>query len=259
MKGPFLCLMASVLFFEPPSFDSDPQTRREELRRQMSDLDDQISPQMRLLFDERGGRVRALSLRRRERKLLAEYRELSDQLWFWNHAADLQERLIAAFSTVQPRSSAETSDAVRHEAGLLAYTAIEKTVKLQKEYGIHTFPIVHNLLIDVGLKKRGACKHWAEDLLKSFDAISHPHFTSYWGEAHPGNILEHNVAVLAPVGGFFGHGILIDPWRTAGKPFWAKVSDDSPHWRAWSGYSQRHNSPSPPLKIRGGESPLPLR
>ena len=210
----------------------DPITRRDELTIQFERLKEEAAGRLSLLEETK----RTQALNRQGRRLRSEYRATRTDLWFWNHAADLQERLMAAFGKVYPRSSAETGDAVRREAGLLAFTAIGRTVALQKEYGIHTFPIVHNLLIDVGLKKRGACKHWAEDLLKSFEAIPHPHFTSFWGEAHPGNILEHNVAVLAPVGGTFGDGILIDPWRTAGKPFWAVVSDDSAHWQVWSGY-----------------------
>lgn len=244
MKG-VLCLIAATFLVElsstfasaseKSSVSPDPVARREELHRQFEILDRQISPQMKLLFEERG-RGRYLSLGKKERKLRAEYRNLKDQLWFWNHSADLQKELIGIFERVHPESSQETMKTVRREAGLLGYTAIDNTVRLQKEYGIQTFPIIHNLFIDLGLKKRGACKHWAEDLLKSFDAIPHPHFTSYWGEAHPGNILEHNVAVLTPVGGTFEDGILIDPWRTAGKPFWERIRDDSPHWRAWIGY-----------------------
>lgn len=123
------------------------------------------------------------------------------------------------------------------EATKIAILVFDEIVRLKKKYKSFFIPLVHNMLIDVGMKKRGACKHWAEDLLTFLRTIDRKYFFVTWGEAHPGKMGEHNVAVIFPDYAQFHDGILIDPWRTSGDPFWVRVKKDKKYpWQPWDDY-----------------------
>lgn len=190
------------------------------------------------LIEDRKGRAR-MALSGRKAKLIGQYHELKQSLWFWEQAFGLQKALVNQYMKINPHQEPNILRKVQNEANDLARVLIESTVRLQEEYGINNFPVVHNLYILIGLKKRGACKDWAEDLLKIINAMKHDYFMSYWGEAHAGNMLEHNVAVLVPLNAKFEDGVLYDPWRTAGKPYWSVVKEDSYPWRQWEGYEPK--------------------
>jgi len=124
---------------------------------------------------------------------------------------------------------------LNHEASVLAVGLFEEIARLKKKYKSIFIPIFHNMMIDVGVRKRGACKHWAEDLLTYMTPIKRDFFYIAWGEANMQKITEHNVAVIFPIGRSFDEGMMIDPWRTSGKPFWIKLKDDKHyHWQQWS-------------------------
>lgn len=119
----------------------------------------------------------------------------------------------------------------------LAIAFVKEIDRLKEKYKSFFVPLVHNMLIDVGIKKRGACKDWAEDLLSFARPIERDFFYVTWGEAYPGGMKEHNVLVLYPMGSEFKEGLVIDPWRTSGKPFWIRVKDDKHYpWKPWKYY-----------------------
>lgn len=236
-----VCFLSSIIPFgysEENKSEADSELRYKELKERIDQFKKENSFYLIRLFEGKG-RKATQALRRADKKKRAVYLQLKKDLTFWETVAGLKRDLVNNYIVFNPGTDEEELQAVSREVNRLARAIIEGIGQLQKEYGIHTFPIIHNFLIDLRLKKRGGCKHWAEDLLGIIDTVPHPHFMSYWGEAHPENILEHNVAVLAPKGAPFEQGILIDPWRTAGKPFWAVVKDDSPHWKMWKGYQPR--------------------
>lgn len=217
------------------SYEIDSEQKFEQLALQYQQFKKQTSPSLIRSFEQRGKPIMALT--RAQRKLKAEYLDLKQSVWFWGKVSQLKKDLLNSYLKQYPDTSETDRDSMENEANKLAFQVIQNIERLQKEYKIHTFPIVHNLFLDLKLAKRGACKHWAEDLLKVINAVEHPHFTSYWAEIHPGKITEHNVAVIAPKGVPFDEGIVIDPWRTAGEPFWIPVKDDSHPWQQWTGYA----------------------
>lgn len=225
---------------EAPAFSDDPKSAFKEAQDQMTTFKLALSPSVMRIFEDTD-RKTLRTLNRPEKKMYSRYLLLKKELIFTEQTAALYTDLINNYSahhSLIPPDSFEWEE-IKKEAARLSFNLITAISQLQKSYKINSFPIVHNLFIDIGLKKRGACKHWAEDLLKKIESVDHPHFTSFWGEAHPGNILEHNVAVIAPRGASFDEGILIDPWRTAGKPFWISVKKDNHPWQMWSGYEPR--------------------
>lgn len=128
-------------------------------------------------------------------------------------------------------------DALNHESIALAMELIGQTETLREKYKSFFIPVVHNMMLDVGIRKRGACKHWAEDLLNHLHTVNRNFFSITWGESHPGKFTEHNVAVLIPRGRKFEDGLLFDPWRTSGTPFWIRVTEDKHfRWTQWPDY-----------------------
>jgi hypothetical protein len=98
------------------------------------------------------------------------------------------------------------------EARQVAETAIIYSNQLADEYRLVRPAVLHNLLIRVGLKDRGLCYHWTEDLLKRLQALDLRTYQLHWGQA-------------------FEKGMVLDPWRNSGDLFWALINTDRYPWR----------------------------
>lgn len=166
-----------------------------------------------------------------------EYLELREAKLKYDKITQLKNDLIEKYKNGATGSYDQA--ALNREAITLATGLLDETVRLRDKYSSFFIPIFHNMMIDVGIKKRGACKHWAEDLLSYLRTIDRQYFSVTWGEAHARKFTEHNVAVIFPNNGNFKDGILFDPWRTSGIPFWVGVTRD-PHyaWREWAEYGE---------------------
>ena len=123
---------------------------------------------------------------------------------------------------------------LNRESTLFALEIFSETKKLKKQYHSFAIPVVHNMMISVGMRKRGACKDWAEDLLNHMIPIERKYFQLTWGEANPRKINEHNVLVVYPRYAQFENGLIVDPWRTSGKVLWLYVTEDHHYkWHPW--------------------------
>jgi hypothetical protein len=124
----------------------------------------------------------------------------------------------------------ETVD--KTEALLVAETAVRESAVLAEEYQLVRPAVAHNLLVVLGLKERGLCYHWTEDLMKRLQALNLRSFQLHWGVAYRGSELrEHNCVVVTAKGQSFFKGIVIDPWRNSGNLFWAQVAKDNYPWK----------------------------
>ena len=118
------------------------------------------------------------------------------------------------------------------EAGQVAQTAISYSDQLAEEYQLVRPAVLHNLLIRVGLKDRGLCYHWTEDLLKQLQSLDLKTYQLHWGVAHRGSELrEHNSVVITPKGQAFEKGMVLDPWRNSGDLYWALIKTDRYPWQ----------------------------
>lgn len=169
------------------------------------------------------------------KKERAHYLKTREAYLLWKTTHALHEDLAASYR-LNPSLEPHESEAMRTEAGLWAYALIRAIEELRGRYGKSSFPIVNNFLIHVKMKKRGFCYHWTEDLLRMTASLPRQYFTPMWGEANAGKMMENNGMVLVPRGAPFESGIVIDPWRSAGKPFWVEVKKDHYAWRPWRGY-----------------------
>ena len=133
------------------------------------------------------------------------------------------ETLANQFAGLSPRVD-------RTEAKLLADCAFGTVSQLRRQYRMFGTPIFNNFLIYHGLKKRGYCYQWSEDLLVALDALKLKSLELHWGEANPGNWRENNCLVVTAQGQPFNHGIVLDCWKHFGHLRWNPVlSDEDPY------------------------------
>lgn len=112
------------------------------------------------------------------------------------------------------------------EARMLAYEALLYPQILVERYGLVYPPTFHNFLINTGLKERGLCYQWSEDMITHLKGLKYQSFDLRWGVANKGEFDEHNSVVVVAKGAPFRTGVLIDPWRNSGTLYWAKLGDD---------------------------------
>lgn len=123
-----------------------------------------------------------------------------------------------------------TSD--KAEARRVAETALRESAVLAEEYQIFRPAVAHNLMVVMGIKDRGLCYHWTEDLMKRLQTLELKSFQLHWGVAYRGSELrEHNCVVITASGQGFHKGIVLDPWRNSGNLYWARVTQDSYPWK----------------------------
>lgn len=122
-------------------------------------------------------------------------------------------------------------DVRRDQARQVAECAYATTAKLRHDYGVVGPALFHNFLVRVGIRKRGLCFQWAEDLLAHLDALKATTLELHWAEARAKTLRENNCIVVTAKGQAFREGIVLDCWRQAGHLFWAPVAAD--HFYPW--------------------------
>jgi len=129
------------------------------------------------------------------------------------------EKLAAELAALSPK--------VNHdEAKLLADCAFATVTKLRREYRMFGTPIFNNFLIYHGLRKRGYCYQWSEDLLIAIDALRLKSLELHWGEYDPNTWRENNCIVVTAKGQPFNRGIMLECWRHLGHLYFNPVASD---------------------------------
>lgn len=127
--------------------------------------------------------------------------------------------LASALMSLSP--SVNARDARR--AADCAYTT---SARLKHEYRIVGPAVFQNGLINLGFRKKGFCYHYTEDLLADMQRLDLRTLQIHWAIAHPGTYFESNALVLTAPGQPLEEGIVLDPWRHAGKLYWNKAAAD---------------------------------
>lgn len=124
-------------------------------------------------------------------------------------------------------------DGAEDEARRIASAAVLFSRTLALDYRSVSPPIVHNMLVNAGLRDRGLCVHWTEDLLRRLQALRPEHFDLIWAVAHYQSSLplEHSSVVVIRKGGRLEDGIVLDAWRGAGELFFTSVRTDEYPWK----------------------------
>ena len=144
----------------------------------------------------------------------------SDDQAYWHKIKQLQQELVGLSATVD-----------KTETRILAETAVRESAVLAEEYQLVRPAVSHNLLVVLGIKDRGLCYHWTQDLMARLQALDLKSFQLHWGVAYRGSELrEHNCVVITADGQSFFKGIVLDPWRNSGNLYWARVAKVSYPW-----------------------------
>lgn len=114
------------------------------------------------------------------------------------------------------------------EAYRAADVALSESFRLAQEYEIEDPPLTHNTKVNLGIKQRGLCYHWADDLERRLKRENFQTLDLHRAVANWDNILlEHSTVIISASGHGFEDGIVLDPWRKGGVLFWALVRDDT--------------------------------
>jgi hypothetical protein len=119
-------------------------------------------------------------------------------------------------------------DVDRAEAQQAARIAIEYPLELAQQYEITDPPLVHNTLVNLGVKPRGLCTDWTVDLLTRLQQERFRSLELHWGIANYENLfrIEHSTVVISARGDSLQQGLVLDPWRYGGRLYWAKTLED---------------------------------
>ena len=180
----------------------------------------------------------------------------------WNPlvAADKSQRTIGLQVAARDVSAAQgltnqiaaLSPRVRaEEAARLAECVYNAARQLRRDYQVVWPPLFNNVLVNSGIKKRGLCFQWAEDVLIKLDALKLTSLELHWGEGYAGTWQESNCVVVTAKGRPFNSGIILDGWRHSGHLYWTAVATDKVPWvenrnyarlvRARSGETANHD------------------
>lgn len=120
------------------------------------------------------------------------------------------------------------------EARRAAQVSYAHTYRLAQEYQITDPPIIHNTKVNMGLKPRGLCWHWARDMEDRLKQERFKTLDLHRAVANADNAfrLEHSTAVVSAKGAGYEDGIALDPWRRGGRLTWVPVrADDAYNWQ----------------------------
>jgi len=112
------------------------------------------------------------------------------------------------------------------EAEQLSVTAHTTARKLKRDYRVVLNPEFTVFLVNIGMRKRGWCGHWAQDIGARLKELNLKTLVLHWGVAYDHTSSENNCLVVTARNQPFQDGIILDGWRRAGRLFWCPVVKD---------------------------------
>ncbi|MSU88525.1 hypothetical protein GE300_02690 [Rhodobacteraceae bacterium 2CG4] len=144
------------------------------------------------------------------------------------------------------------------EARRAARIAYDYTAVLAREYQITDTPLVHNTKVNMGIKPRGLCYQWADDLQARLAQERFRTLTLHRGIANYDKTfrIEHSTLIVSRRGDDMFAGIVLDPWRKGGRLTWVRTAEDEYDWIeqakvfAWKLAARAEDAPSRPAKAQ---------
>ncbi len=119
------------------------------------------------------------------------------------------------------------------EAARAAEIAYRYTDQLAREYEIVDPPLIHNIKVNTGLKPRGLCWHWAEDMQNRLNAEGFQTLEVHRAIANADSaiLIDHSTALISARGDDMYEALVLDPWRFGGVLYWGPtLEDDRYEW-----------------------------
>ena len=108
------------------------------------------------------------------------------------------------------------------------------------------------MLINTGLKERGLCFEYADDLSAKLESLHLRTLAVRRGVASSNTWLENNCLVLTAPGQPFDQGIVLDAWRYEGRLYWGGVKEDKKYpWVETQVIDE--GAPPSPAAAKGGD------
>lgn len=118
------------------------------------------------------------------------------------------------------------------EADKLAHTAVEVSARLSEDFKPMCLPWANNALRNVGLRKRGLCYEWRDDLYPHLHVLKLTTLQLHLTSAFRTKPREHNGIIVTARGQRFEDGLILDPWRRGGRLWWGTFAQDKSHkWK----------------------------
>lgn len=172
--------------------------------------------------------------------MLARAADVRRGAWGWTVVAGFCLLLVAGCATPDRLGKSPEDLAARlhrlspsvdgREADLAASTACAYSLELAREYRVVHPAIFHNVLVNIGVRKRGLCFQWADDLSAKLESLHLRTLRLRRGVARLDTRREHSSVVLTAPGQAFDRGIVLDAWRHSGRLFWSGVKEDKYPW-----------------------------
>ena len=102
---------------------------------------------------------------------------------------------------------------------------------LAREYAVVRPAWLHNNLVNLGLRDRGLCYHWANDLFARLQTLDLQSLELQLAVANMDRRREHNAIVVTARGRPLSEGIVLDAWRRSGRLWWGYATTDKYHWQ----------------------------
>ncbi len=114
------------------------------------------------------------------------------------------------------------------EAEMAAQIAMIYPNQLARQYGVTSGPMIHNTKVNQGLRPRGLCWHWADDLQNRLKQEDFKTLTLHRAIANSDSVflIEHSTVIISQIGHGQDQGIVLDPWRNSGVLYWAPTLKD---------------------------------
>ena len=109
-----------------------------------------------------------------------------------------------------------------------ARIAITYPLQLREEYGVTDPPLIHNMKVNAGLRPRGLCWQWADDMQARLAAENFRTLSLHRAIANADTRLriDHSTVIVSALNDDMFKGMVLDPWRYGGILFWAPTLED---------------------------------
>ena len=145
------------------------------------------------------------------------------------------------------------------EAKLLAECAYGTVARLRQEYRPFGTPIFNNFLVYHGLRKRGYCYHWSEDLLIALDALKLKTLELHWGDTYRDTWRENNCLVVTAKYQPFDRGMILECWRHFGHLRWNLVPSDQDRYYENKKWAEKVRARAASKTLRPGKRHVVLQ
>jgi hypothetical protein len=122
----------------------------------------------------------------------------------------------------------------KEEAQKVAELSFVYSLELANKYELVSPPSFHNSLINMNLKERGLCYHFARDLVNELNKLDLETLELRRGVHNNKKFFEHSSVVVTSKNGAFEKGIVLDAWRDSGRLYWNYLKDDTQYdWKEY--------------------------